>query len=92
MIDPWGTVIAECPEGEGVIMAEIDLKYLDKVRTQMPVQQHRRHDLYGNITVQNKGMISVQQHYRHDLFRNITVQNKGLISVQYLTDMICTGI
>ena len=50
-------MIAECPEGEGVITAEIDLKYLEKVRTQMPVQQHQRHDLYGDISVQNKGKL-----------------------------------
>lgn len=64
VIDPWGTVIVESPEGEGVITAEIDLKYLEKVRTQMPVQQHRRHDLYGSVSVQNKVAIDSQDSYQ----------------------------
>lgn len=49
IIDPWGAVIAQCREGTDVAVAEIDLKYLNSVRTSMPVSNHRRPDLYGNI-------------------------------------------
>lgn len=47
IIDPWGTVLAHCGQGEGVICAEINLEYLASVRKNMPVGQHRRSDLYG---------------------------------------------
>ncbi|XP_055334227.1 nitrilase and fragile histidine triad fusion protein NitFhit-like [Paramacrobiotus metropolitanus] len=46
IVDPWGTVIAQCPDGPGIALAEIDLSGLHEVRMCMPVQSHRRHDLY----------------------------------------------
>ena len=48
-MDPWGSVIAQCREGNDVCVAEIDLGYLDKVRQQMPCMNHKRNDLYGNL-------------------------------------------
>ncbi|NXF99039.1 NIT1 amidase, partial [Sakesphorus luctuosus] len=45
--DPWGTVVAQCQEGPGLCFADIDLQFLERVRREMPVQGHRRHDLYG---------------------------------------------
>ncbi|MCL4123202.1 UNVERIFIED_CONTAM: hypothetical protein GTU68_032641 [Idotea baltica] len=47
VIDPWGAVVAEVSEGTGIALAEIDLKYLAKVRREMPVLSHRRNDLYS---------------------------------------------
>ena len=32
----------ELPEGEGVVMAEIEPKRLDSVRTQLPALRHRK--------------------------------------------------
>lgn len=49
IVDPWGCVIAQCGEGNDVCVAEIDLDYLNKVRQQMPVVNHKRYDLYGNL-------------------------------------------
>lgn len=49
IIDPWGSVIAQCSEGEGVASAYIDLGYLEKVRKSMPVWSHRRRDMYGLV-------------------------------------------
>ncbi|OQV16277.1 Nitrilase and fragile histidine triad fusion protein NitFhit [Hypsibius exemplaris] len=46
IVDPWGAVIANCLEESGVAVAEIDLEKLLQVRLNMPVQSHRRHDLY----------------------------------------------
>jgi len=40
--DPWGTVLAECGEGEGVAVAEIEPAYVDKVRKAVPSLEHRR--------------------------------------------------
>merc|ERR1740123_1679355 len=54
IVDPWGTVIAQVGEGVGVATAPIDLDYLASVRRNMPVQQHRRPDLYGDVRIQNE--------------------------------------
>jgi predicted amidohydrolase len=40
--DPWGEVIAQCSEGEGVVLAEVDRAYLAHVRTTLPSLLHRR--------------------------------------------------
>lgn len=40
--DPWGTVIAECGEGEGVAVAPVDPAYVAKVRRSLPSLEHRR--------------------------------------------------
>jgi predicted amidohydrolase len=40
--DPWGTILAECGEGEGVAVAEIDPAYVAKVRAAVPSLAHRR--------------------------------------------------
>lgn len=40
IIDPWGTVLAEHAEGEGIAVAAIDLEHLRRVRTRMPIAEH----------------------------------------------------
>lgn len=47
VVDPWGTVIAQCGESVGTITAELDMEYLETVRQRLPVQRHRRRDLFG---------------------------------------------
>jgi deaminated glutathione amidase len=42
IIDPWGQVIAELPDGPGVITAEVNLDYLGNVRAELPALNHRR--------------------------------------------------
>ncbi|CAO3649152.1 unnamed protein product [Cunninghamella blakesleeana] len=48
IVDPWGTVLARCPDTNepSLAFATIDLDYLQKIRTEMPVMTHRRNDLY----------------------------------------------
>ncbi len=46
VVDPWGTVIAQCREGVGTVMADLDRDYLEAVRRRMPVLRHRRSDLF----------------------------------------------
>jgi len=42
IVDPWGRILAEVPDGPGLAVAEIDLDDLAKVRTELPALQHRR--------------------------------------------------
>jgi predicted amidohydrolase len=42
VVDPWGEVVAVRPEGEGVVMAELDFKRIASVRQQLPALAHRR--------------------------------------------------
>uniref|UniRef100_A0A8D2J3T0 Nitrilase 1 n=1 Tax=Varanus komodoensis TaxID=61221 RepID=A0A8D2J3T0_VARKO len=49
VVDPWGSIVAQCGEGPGLCYAEIDLAYLRRVRQEMPVWDHRRTDLYGQV-------------------------------------------
>jgi predicted amidohydrolase len=37
-IDPWGVVIAQAPDGPGVITAQLDLERVARVRRQLPTQ------------------------------------------------------
>jgi deaminated glutathione amidase len=46
IIDPWGTVIAQCSDGVGIAVAEVDSAFIDKVRARIPVWSHRRPDVY----------------------------------------------
>ncbi|AUH51505.1 acyltransferase [Chromobacterium sp. ATCC 53434] len=41
IIDPWGRILAELPEGEGVITAEIDYDLIHSVRDRLPALAHR---------------------------------------------------
>ena len=42
VVDPWGKVILDMGEGQGVGFAEFDLEVVQKVRVQIPVLEHRR--------------------------------------------------
>jgi nitrilase len=44
VVDPWGTVLAECAEGEGLALAAVDRARRDELRASFPVLQHRRLD------------------------------------------------
>ena len=47
VVDPWGMVVAQCHEGPDTISVDLDIEYLHSVRERMPVQRHRRRDLFG---------------------------------------------
>lgn len=42
MIDPWGDVMAKQEEGEGVIVADLDMAFLRRIREALPALAHRR--------------------------------------------------
>ena len=41
IIDPWGDIIEVLPEGEGIVMAQLDPHRLNSVRSRLPALQHR---------------------------------------------------
>ncbi len=45
IVDPWGTVLACCPDGIGVALAEIDLAALERIRRSLPALEQRKLDL-----------------------------------------------
>jgi nitrilase len=42
IVDPWGTVLAQVPDGEGIALAELDFAQLRDVRARLPALRHRR--------------------------------------------------
>ena len=42
IVDPWGEVLAVRPEGEGVVLADLDPARIAEVRAQLPALSHRR--------------------------------------------------
>ena len=42
IVDPWGLILAQAPDGEGVIYARLDLERLERLRREMPCLEHRR--------------------------------------------------
>lgn len=42
IVDPWGTVVAECSDGEGVACAFLDDEQVTRVRASLPSLAHRR--------------------------------------------------
>ena len=41
LIDPWGAILAEQAHGEGMALAELDLRQMASVRTRLPALAHR---------------------------------------------------
>ena len=46
IIDPWGTVLAQAPDGDGVIVADLDMAALADIRERLPALRHRRPEAY----------------------------------------------
>lgn len=46
IVDPWGVVLAQCPDQEGHVTADLDFAAQDRVRAQLPALQHRRPAAY----------------------------------------------
>jgi len=42
IVDPWGDVLAQCGEGEGIALARLDFAAQDRVRASLPCLSHRR--------------------------------------------------
>jgi predicted amidohydrolase len=46
IVDPWGTVLASVPDGEGFVAADLDLARQDHVRESLPSMANRRPQAY----------------------------------------------
>jgi len=42
IVDPWGAVMAQVPDGEGVAVAELDFARQDRLRRELPALDHTR--------------------------------------------------
>lgn len=49
IVDPWGEVVAVLPEGEGVVLADVDPVRVADVRRQLPALDHRRIGLLNTL-------------------------------------------
>ncbi len=46
VIDPWGTVIAQAPDGVGIVRADVETDRVAAVRRQIPSLANRRPESY----------------------------------------------
>jgi omega-amidase len=46
IVEPWGSILSRADYGEEIIYADIDLKQVDKIRSELPLLEHRRTDVY----------------------------------------------
>jgi predicted amidohydrolase len=46
VVDPWGRILTQMDEKEGIRIVELDLDYVEEVRQELPLLKHRRTDLY----------------------------------------------
>ena len=53
--DPWGAVVGQMDETEGILTLELDMTRVDTVRQQLPLLKHRRTDLYDVVTGETSG-------------------------------------
>ena len=51
IVDPWGTILAQAPDGDGVIVADLDLAAQAQIRERLPALLHIRPDLYRSAHV-----------------------------------------
>ena len=46
IVDPWGQVLARAQDRESVVVADLDLAYLDDIRRRLPCLEHIREELF----------------------------------------------
>lgn len=47
IVDPWGTVLATAPDGDGYAIARLDFASLQRIRHELPSLANRRRDVLG---------------------------------------------
>lgn len=43
---PWGKIVKKASYEEKLLISEIDLKEVDKIREELPILKNRRNDIY----------------------------------------------
>lgn len=51
--DPWGKILNKLDDSEGILVEELDLQQIHKVRSQLPLLKHIRKDIYELKTFYN---------------------------------------
>jgi predicted amidohydrolase len=46
VVDPWGTVVAQAPEGVGIVRTDVETDRVAAVRRQIPSLANRRPEAY----------------------------------------------
>ena len=47
IVDPWGLVLAQAPDTETHVIADLDLDRLRQIRRDLPSLANRRPEVYG---------------------------------------------
>lgn len=51
IIDPWGLVLAQAPDCETYVLADLDFDRLEQIRRELPALSHRRPDVYHHAAM-----------------------------------------
>jgi predicted amidohydrolase len=46
VVDPWGTIVAQAPDGVGIVRADVETDRVTAVRRQIPSLANRRPEAY----------------------------------------------
>ena len=58
IVDPWGTVLAQAPDGDGVIVADLDMAALADIRERLPALRHRRPGAYTPPSPDSRSVVT----------------------------------
>ena len=47
IVDPWGVVLAQAPDGVHHVLADLDLERQREIRAELPALANRREEVYG---------------------------------------------
>ncbi|XP_039287303.1 deaminated glutathione amidase [Nilaparvata lugens] len=88
VIDPSGNVVAQCSEGTGYVLANIDLSLIEDIRKSMPTDKQKRHDIYPQVLPlspppHNTTPSTTTPHQQHYQFGQVSVPDS---LVFYKTD------
>lgn len=50
VVDPWGKIVSSAEAGEEIVVSDIDVELVQKVRDQIPTSKQRRLDIYDTIS------------------------------------------
>jgi predicted amidohydrolase len=46
IVDPWGLVLAQAPDGTAMAVTDLDFSVLERIRNELPSLRNRRVDQY----------------------------------------------